>query len=382
MAEANQMLSAEEILELKKEHHSLEKRMEKIEKNQLSTIVKLSEKLKALMSEIASVREKEKSMWNPDLSTRIKLSKKGLKLSKELNYFVMEVEGEFKNGNIPEDVGKRFVSLAKLTKDNRMDPAKKEFEYFEEIVEFSKRYEKAEEEMKEHDRMLRREQARIQAILAEMSELEKETIDLRKALSYENLLKNLEKLGKLRETYIHSLLSEPVSELLEDIERYSLKDYYQALPGKGEMAELKEFLHEYPAFGKCNVNQLCEFFEYSEKKLSHICPETSRFKKLVLGNKNLFETILLLEKTNFLAADDENEKVMDFYAERIEGAREIVEQIRQLRKEKYSYREEYEKSKRIEKRKEELSKYSKKELEAELRDIGHLIELLHSDHPG
>jgi hypothetical protein len=381
MAGANQMLTSEEILKLKREHHSLEKRMEKIEKNQRYAIVKLSERLKGLIAEIESVREKGKTMWNPDLSTRIKISKKGVKLLKDLNYFVIDVEGEFKKGNISEDVGKRFASLAKLIRGNRMDVAKKEFEYFEEIVESSKKYEKTEGEMKEQDRILTKEQARIEAILAEMSELEKETVDSGKVLGYENLLKNLEKLGKLRETYIHSLLSEPVSELLEYIERYSLKDYFQALPGKGETAELRQFLSEYPVFGKCDVSQLCEFFGYSEKKLSHICPETSRFKKLVLGNKSLFETILLLEKTTFLAVDDENEKVMDFYAERIQGAREIVEQIRQLRKEKYSYRDEYEKSERIEKRKEELSRYSKNGLEAELGNTKYLLELLHSSSP-
>jgi len=375
------MLSAEEILELKREHHSLEKRMEKIEKNQLSAIVRLSERLKELMADIESIREKGKNMWNPDLNTRIKLSKKGVKVYKELNYFVVEVASEFEKGNIPEDAGKRFMSVAKLIKDNRMEPAKKEFEYFEEIIELSKRYEKTEEEMKERDRILKREQARIETVLAEMSELERETIDSGKVLSYENLSKNLEKLEKLRETYIHSLLSEPVIELLGDIEKHSLKDYCQALPGKEEMAELKEFFSEYPTFGKCNVSQLCEFFEYSEKKLSHICPETSRFRRLVVGNKNLFETILSLEKTAFLAVDDENEKVMDFYAERIEGAQGIVEQIRQLRKEKYSYKEEYEKNKKIEKRKEELSKYSKTGLGAELRDIEHLLELLHSNRP-
>jgi hypothetical protein len=379
MAEADQMLNAEEILELKRTHHGLEKRMEKIEKNQLSAIVKFSERLKGLIAEIESVREKEKNLWNPDLNTRIKLSKKGVKLYKDLNYLVVEVESEFEKGNIPEDAGKRFMSIAKLIKNNRMDSAKKEFEYFEEIIELSKRYEKTEEEVKEKDRMLKKEQARIENILAEMSGLEKETVDLEKVLGYENLLKNLERLEKLRETYIHSLLSEPVLELLEDIEKYSLKDYYQALPGKGEMAELKEFFSEYPAFGKCNVNQLCEFFEYSEKKLSHVCPETSRFRRLVMGNKNLFETILSLGKTTFLAVDDENERVMDFYAEKVEGAREIVEQIRQLRKEKYPYREEYEKNKKIEKRKEELSKYSKNALEAELRDIKHLLELLHAN---
>ena len=375
------MLSAEEILKLKREHHSLEKRIEKIEKNQRSTIVKLSEQLKKLMTDIESVREKGKNMWNPDRNELIKISRKGAGLYKELDYFEIGVASEFEKGNISEDAGKRFMLVGKLIKHNKMDNAKKEFEYFEEIIELSKRYERTEEEMKEEDRILKREQLRIEKILADLSELEKETIDSEKVCRYGVLLKDLEKLEKIRGTYIHSLISEPVVELLRDIEKYSLKDYYQSFPGKEEMAELNEFFSEYPAFGKCNANQLCEFFGYSEKKLSHVCPETSRFRRLLVGNKNLFETICSLGKTTFLAVDDENEKIMDFYAERIEGAKEVVERIRELRKEKYSYREEYEKMKRIEKIKEEFSGYSKKELEAELRGIEHLIELLHSDHP-
>jgi len=245
----------------------------------------------------------------------------------------------------------------------------------------SKRYERAEEQMKEEDRILKREQLRIGKILAEMSELEKETVDSEKVRRYEDLLKNLEKLEKFRGAHIRSLLSEPLVELLRDVEKYPLEYYCQLFPGKEEMTELKKFFSEYPAFGRCNVSQLCEFLGYSEKKLSHVCPETSRFRRLVMGNKSLFETICSLEQTTFLAVDDENEKIMDFYSERIEGAKEIVGQIRELRKEKHSYREEYEKSKQIEKRKEELSRYSKKELEAELRDIEHLLGLLHSDHP-
>ena len=375
------MLSAEEILKLKREYHSLEKRMEKIEKNQRFTIVKLSEQLKKLMMDIESLREKGKNMWNPDRNELIKISRKGAGLYKELDYFEIGVASEFEKGNISEDVGKRFMSVGKLIKHNKMDPAKKEFEYFEEIIELSKRYERSEEEMKENGRSLEREQLRIEKILTAMSELEKETVDLEKVRRYEDLLTNLEKLEKIRGTYIHSLISEPVVELLGDIEKYSLKDYYLSFPGKDEMTELKEFFSEYPSFGKRNADQLCEFFGYSEKKLSYVCPETSRFRRVVMGNKNLFETICSLEKTTFLAVDDENEKIMDFYADRIEGAKEIVERIRELRKEKYSYREEYEKRKRIEKRKEELSKYSKNEMEAELRGIKHLIELLHSDHP-
>ena len=331
-----------------------------------------------MLENIESTQEKEKNTWNPAVSTRIKIAKKGFRLSKKLNYFEREVAKEFEEGNISEDAGKRFISIVKLFKTGQAHLAKKEFEHFEEIIELTKGYEIAEEEMKEKDQLLRREQLKIKNILAEMSELEKETVDLKKVRGYEELLKNLEKLKKARETYLHSLLSEPVAELLEDIEKQSLRDYHQGFPEKGEITKLKEFFSEYPAFGKCDVGQLCEFFGYSEKKLSHVCQETSKFRKVVLGNRKFFETVHALNHTTFLAVDDENEKVMDFYAERIESAQKIVEQIRQLGKEKSSYKEEYEKNKRIEKRKEELSKYSKKELEEDLETIKSLLELLHS----
>lgn len=375
------MLSAEEISELKRARHDLEKRMEKIEKSQRSNIVKLSERLKELIADIELIQQKQKNLWNPSVSTRIKIAKKGIGLSKELTDFETEVANEFEKHNISEDAGKRFISVVKLIKNNMVDDVKKEFEYFGEIIELSKKYEQTEEEIKEEDRILRRERLKIENILTEMSQLERETADLEKVRKHEELLKNLEGLEKIREVYLHSLVSEPVLKLVDDIEKYSLKEYYPALPEKEEMAGLKKFLSEYLAFGKCNVDQLCEFFDYSEKKLSHICPETSRFKKVVIGNRNLFETIRSVKQTAFLAVDDENEKVMDFYAERIEGAQQIVEQIRQLKRDKYSYKEAYEKNKQIEKRKEEFSKYSKKDLEAELTRIKGLLELLNSDHP-
>ena len=72
-------------------------------------------------------------------------------------------------------------------------------------------------------------------------------------------------------------------------------------------------------------NQLCELFTYSEKKLSHIYPETSEFRRVVQSDREWFENVHDLERTTFLAIDDENEKVMNFYAERIDEWQEILE---------------------------------------------------------
>ena len=375
------MISAEEISGLKKAHHALEERMEKIGKGRCSAIIKLSGMLEGLIADIESTLEKEKKLWNPAVITRVKLAKKGIKFAKELNYFEMWVATELKKGSIPEDSGKRFMSIVKLVKADKMPAAKEEFGYFGEIIELSKEYERAGEELKEQEKALMREQLRIEKALAEMSALEKETVDLEKVRRHGGLLENLEKLREARAAYIRSMLSKPVAELLGDAEKHSLGDYCSAFPGKEGMAELRAFFSEYPAFGRCSAGQLCEFFGYSEKKLSHICPETSKFRRIVMGNRNFFEAVRSLEQTAFLAVDDEDEKAMDFYAERVEGAQGIVGQIRELGKEKHSDREEYEKNARIEKRREELSKYSKKDLEAQLAEVRHLLELFHSSPP-
>ncbi|MCX6774325.1 MAG: hypothetical protein NTY68_05015 [Candidatus Micrarchaeota archaeon] len=214
-----------------------------------------------------------------------------------------------------------------------------------------------------------------------MAQLEKERIDMEKVRRHEEFLKNIETLKAMRSEYIQSLLSKPVADLLGETEGHPLREYYDGFQDKGEMAELMQFLSDYPVFGKCNAGQICEFFGCSEKKLSHVCPETSRFKKVVMGNRSLFETVGSLEQTSFLAVDDNNEKALDFYARNVNGAKDVVEKIRQLKLEKNSDREEYEKSIQMEKRREELGKYSKTDLEKELKTIGNLLELLHSKIP-
>jgi hypothetical protein len=375
------MTSAEEIAGLKEALRTLERRMEKIERGHRPAALRLFGEMKEIIDGIVSLQEKEKAMSNLSMSPRIKLAKKGMFLGKELIYFEMEAVDEFKNKNISEDLEKRFISVIKLIRDNKIPAAKEELRYFGEIAALDMEYKLAEEEMNKKDQALRREQLRIEKTLEEMAGLEKETVDLEKAHRHEELLKSIEKLRGLRAAYIQSIVSKPVAELLGETEWQPLKEYCGGFQEKDEMAELRRFLSDYPVFGKCNASQICGFFEFSEKKLSYVCPEVSRFKKAVLGNRSLFETIVSLEQTSFLAVDDGNEKTLDFYAQNVKGAQDVIERIRQLKKEKNLDREEYEKSRLIGKRREELAKYSKSGLEKELKDIKSFIELLNSEVP-
>jgi len=370
------MVSVEEISEFKKEHLALEERIKKFEKKQYNTILELSEQLNELIYGIETVQDKGKSMKNPAVSTRIKMAKKGMKLSKGLKHFEKEVVFAFDEGRISEETGKRFGSILKSIKKNKMDLAKEEFEYFLEILDLDKRYNESIEELDEKNKTLEKEKLRIKNLLTEMSELEKETVDAEKVRNHEEFSESLKKLEGIRRNYLNSLVSKPVLELLDNLERHPMKDNFHSSPEKE--AELKKFFLDYPDFGKYDAKQLCEISEYSEKKLSHICPETSRFRKLVLGNREFFNSINTLEQTSFLEVNENNENAMGFYAKNLD-AKNIVEKILLLKKDKHSYREEYERDRKIKERKKELEKYSRKELEKELNDIESLIGLLHSD---
>ncbi|MFH0713208.1 MAG: hypothetical protein V1722_01790 [Candidatus Micrarchaeota archaeon] len=377
------MTSTEEITELKEMLCALERGMDKVEKSQRPTVLKLSKQLEEIIRGVVAVQEKEKAMWNPAMSAQVRLAKKGMSLGKELSRFELGVVADFDNHNISEDRARQFISIAKLLKSNSTPAARGEFKYFEEIIALEKEIEIAKAELVKKEQVLKKEQLKIEKTLKEINVMERETCNFEKVRRYEELLEDLEKLKVLRATYLHALRSRPVVELLGEIEGEGnfLKEYYEDFKEKSEMAQLKQFFSDYPILGKCNASQICEFFEYNEKKLSHLCPETSRFKSIVLRNQDMFKTISSLEQTAFLAVDEENEKTLDFYTVNVAGAREVVERIKELRKEKDLDKKEYEKSKLIEKSKEELGKYSKTALEEELKTVNNLLELLHSEKP-
>ncbi len=377
----SRMGSADDIVSLKRELLALEKRVGRIDERQRPTVLRLAGKLKGLIGDIEATTQREKSLWNPAIMTRMRIVKKGFELSKELGHFEEEVAAEFEKGNVPKEEGKRFIQAVKFIKLNKMPAAKNEFAYFEELMETEGRYEKAKEELEEKDASLKRERIKIEKVMAEVSELERTPVDAGKARRYAELMESLDKLKAIREDYIDSLLSMPVVELLKEIGKHSPENYFSEFPGKEEMAGLAKFFIDYPEIGRWDAKQLCESFGFSEKKLSHVCPETSRFKKAVLGSRSFFETLSALKQTPFLAVDDKDESILAFYEKNIGSAKAVVERIRELRKDKLSDKEEYEKSLRIDKRKAELSRYPKADMEAELKEIDQLLGVLHSEEP-
>ena len=366
----------EKLAQLREKHYALEERIEEIGKKHFPASVTLSRELAELIEEIESTQEREKIPSNQVLSAKIKIVKYGIKLAKRLKYFEEAVVIEFDRGNITKEFGRGLISVTKRIKDNKMPLAKMEFGQFQEIIDLSREYESSKEKLDAESKILKKEQYRIKQLLKELSWLEAQSVDLEKARKHEELLKKMAELEKLRASYLQSLTSAPVAALLEDSD--SLKEHLPVFPPEAEMAELQEFFSSYPAIGRYGVAQICELLTFSEKKLSHICPETSKFKKVVLGNKKLFDALHNIEQSGFLAVDGGNEKILEFYAGGVEGAQPIVAQIRVLQKEHPSCKAEHEKKNELEEKKKEFSKYSKESLEAELEEANSKLEFLHS----
>jgi len=366
----------EKLSQLKEKHYALEERIGEIGKEKFPTSVILSTELAELIEEIESTQVREKIPSNQVLSAKIKIVKYGIKLSKRLKYFEEAVVIEFDKGNISKEFGRSLIAVTKRIKDNKMPLAKIQFERFQEVINLSREYEASKEELEAESRALTKEQYRIKQLLVDLSGLEAQSVDLEKARKHEELLQKLGELEKLRASYLSSLASEPIAVLLETA--YSLREYFSIFPAESEMAEIMDFFSTYPAIGKYKVGQLCELITFSEKKLSHICPETSKFKKTITGNKKLFDSLHRIGQSNFLAVDGKNEKTLDFYAGKVNGAQPIVAHIRILQKENLSCKAEYEKKKKLEEKRSSLSEYSKDSLEAELEETNSKLKFLDS----
>ncbi|MBD3397619.1 hypothetical protein GF412_00595 [Candidatus Micrarchaeota archaeon] len=370
------MEKMERLTRLKERHSALEKRINSIGKEYFQESLRLSMELGELIEEIESTQEREKIPRNQVLSAKIKIVKYGIKLSKRLKYFEEEVVIQFDRGNITKEFGKSLISVTKRIKDNKMHLAKQEFRQFQGIIDLSREHDESSARLESEAKALRKEQYRIKELLKGLSWLDSQSVDLEKARRHEHYLEKLEELGKLREDYLHSLLSRPVSSLLA--EAAPLKEHLPDFPSESEMAEMRQFFSAYPAIGESSLNKLCGMFSFSEKKLSHMCPETSRFRKTLLPHKAWFESMRTLDLSSFLVLEEGDEAMPGFYSEHVPGAQKIAEGLRIPPRERAAALQEYKKKQEIEKKRKELSAYSKEGLEKELEETESLLGFLES----
>jgi hypothetical protein len=364
------MLDSEEISKLRRTRQRLKREISAYAEPEGSAALALSLRLKGLIDEIGTTVEKSKTLWNPALETSIKLAKKGMKLSKGVLGFEKEVANEFENGRLSVNMGRRLISVIGHVKSGEVEEAKKEFAYLGRFIDLSKEYSAAEEAVREAGRVLRREENRVQKVQGELVWLEGQAIDETKVARHRELADATALLVKSREEYLSFLLAKPVSELLSAIEAHPLRERLPPPDSPGP------YLSANPRIAKCSIEEFCGFFDLNEKRLSHLC-DIAGFRKAIAPNRGFFDELRFLRRGKFLAVDVDDDKLLDFYASM--GSGDAVGRIRALRQGRQADREESEKSEHLDKKRAELSKYSKTGLENELENIGRLLAMLESE---
>lgn len=346
------MISIEEIRKLKKIHKELEEKADVIEKKYHEIFVVFSDALEKHIENIEEVMNKDKNMKNPAAATKMKLAKRGMKLFKDVEYFQGWIDQEFRKENIDKETGLKFIAVTLLLKDGDIKGAREKFNEIKNTTTIIQNYKKSKEELEKIEKIIKRDQAKAKKILEEIKEIEKETVDEEKIRVYLEHLHNLEKMKNARKENLKNIISKPVIDILKEVEETHAEKYPNLFP-RERIIEIKEFISQNPKLTTYKISQFHELFNLSEKKLAHICPEVTMFKKIILENKKLFETINNLEQTEFL-------------------------EIR-LEFEDDGHIEEYEKKKKIEERKKELQTYSENGLKKEIMESEELLKEIYTD---
>lgn len=370
------MVDKQDILNIKKNIHDSEKKINEIGEEQFPYVIKLSEWLLEIMEGIDSIQLRGKRAENAAVITRMKVAKQGIKLSKQVKNFEKKVVEEFSKDHISEEIGKKFGNILNLMKAKGFSTSCEEIKFFRDLVKLDKSYKKYKQDLEYIEENLRKDKNRMSKILEELDELENCKIDSEKVEKYSKILSNLGRIKEFRKDYINSLISDPVLQLLASVKDNSLIEFNFPKIQRDNLESLIEFFSKNSEFNNYNLAKLSELFDYNEKKLSHVYPETSKFKRIVVSKREWFESILNVERTNFLLFDLSNQRIVNFYSNNSKGAKEIIENLLKEKENMAVYKQEYEKNERFKEKTKKLSKYSKTELEKEIQELDSNLETL------
>ncbi len=374
------MSKQEELLNLRKKHSETVKKVNEFGEEQFKDTIELIDWLKELMEKIEKLKKQEESS-NQDLRQKLRLGRKMQKAYKYDNSFESTIISAIDEGKLSKEIGERFKEMAKLLKKRKIEEMKTKFKYFENLLQLQSKYVKLNKEIKEEKSALQTKINKTKLLLKELDKLT--NIDTEKIELLENYIFNLGELDRLRKNYINYLSNLRIKNLIDKIKENSLLDLGFPNINKNKINEIYILFNEDKFFSNMKISELCKYFDYSDQKLSHIYPEVSKFKKIILKERVWFDKISELEKTNFLTwKNDEklNDKLIEFFRKMPE-AKTILENMKKYEKELPKFKQYYKEYEEYKIKKEELSKYSKNQLEKELEEYEKLMQTLDSEKP-
>ncbi len=369
------MYKKQDLLNLKSQYSQTLEEINEFGEEQFKDILELTEWLEELIEKTERLKKQEEAS-NQDLRQKFKLGRKLQRAYKTDLSFEATVIQAIEDNKIPEYIGDKFKEIAKLLKKRKIEAVKNEFEYFENLVKLNKKYQKIKEEIGIIKSDLNTKINKTENILKNLQELQ--TSDKNKYILIEKYLENLEKLENIRKEYISSLLNLKLIDLFSKIKQDKLFEFNFPPISYDKLEDLIVLFQKDKFFQNMKITDLIKYFDYSDQKLSHVYPELSKFKKLILKERVWFDQISHLDQTNFLKWKKEeklSDELKQFYKQ-IPSAKQVLKEIEEYEKELPKFKQQYREYQEYKLKLKELEEYSKKDLEEELKKYNDLLETL------
>ncbi|MCD6414149.1 MAG: hypothetical protein J7L23_00790 [Candidatus Diapherotrites archaeon] len=311
-----------------------------------------------LVDTIEDQKYKAEQLKGRDLVIRNKHAKRTAKTIKRINQLFGVINQSFLRGELKDFEGKAFaVAIQQSLKEGvssisrptcatchiqRLEPmagttseARKALSQLDKLVLLYEDYEKKRQAL---DKRIKGLKGDIHNIENKMRELQKVSETLKEIKDSDKLIKDYEQLGQLLENYesirrkrLSLLATKPVPDLVKAF--YSDKKSGEiGFPIPNDEKALKELSavasHDCPNF---SAGQLLECLTYNDKKLSHMTPEPTKLKQLVLDNHNWLSSVDGLPNSDFLKLTMESSKAdVEKAGEFLRVDKELIDEIKNL----------------------------------------------------
>lgn len=371
------MLNRDNLSKLIDEYNNVKTQINSFDKVQLDEIIDLSEWLQNLINESIRIK-KLSSSKDSDIRHLIKMNKKKEKQLRDIYHYEATVNDELGKGAIPNDISKRLLDIVKPLKIDKFDDVNSKFNYFKVLFKYKKTFDDNKDKLVKEKELIETEIKHNKQLVKDLKALDNYVINDEQVQLYSTRLIELNKLKVLRSKYVQSLVSLPITNLIEQIINNSLIDYGFPNKNEQELDVIRSFFKEEKYFSKMKVNDVRAMSGFSDDKIRHIYPELSKYKRIILSNMYWFDKISNLQNTEFVLFIDCDEKLINYYVDNIQGAKNVLDMINQDKGQMIDCKRMYELDIKYKGEMDRLSKYSVINLEKEIIDYTINLELINN----
>ena len=265
----------------------------------LSLVTQYYSTLDDFISRLEKSIEKNKRLMNADLSVKRKHAMKQHKLLKKMTQFFREMDQSYKNGEIQDKEGKIFARAYKKAANGNFAEAKELLFGISGMAAAYTEFVRLNKLAEEQKKKLAQRKAAIHASIEKASSAV--PVDEGYMKKHKMVIQGLGQAKELRTKYIQRLDNKSIMDYVKMLEN---KELIMAGFPSTDPASLVGFLAAYPELSSLTPGKLLEYCSWTDGKLKHTIPETSKFRS-IMGKYSLwFGSIKNLESSKFMAIEN------------------------------------------------------------------------------